>query len=167
MRAAVASATAAALAFFTLAVPASANNKIKDVALSEYIQRTNEMIDSLADTPTKSYELSKEVFNLPKISEMRYNNAKGLCRAFNLTTKDGELTRRELKTIVNTVWRHERQFVDSASASGWNNDDLAAMMLVNFTALAMGVFMMCPQHTSLVSGRFSDSLYNVYENYIS
>jgi hypothetical protein len=167
VRAVVAFATAAGLAFFTLAAPATASNKIKDVSLEEYAQRTNDMIDSLADVPTKSYELSKEVFNLPKITQMRHTNGRALCMAFNTATRDGKLTKNELRIIVNTVWRNERSFIDSASASGWNNDDLSAMMMVNFTAIAMGVFMMCPQHTSLVSGRFSDSLYKTYEQYVN
>ena len=124
------------------------------------------MIDSVVEFPDKSTDAAKEIFNLPQIAQMRYKNGRALCLGFNAATKDGKLTKKELQVIVNTVWRNERQFVDRASASGWSNDELDGMMLVNFTTIAMGVFTMCPHHTDLMSGRFSDSLYKTYRNYV-
>jgi hypothetical protein len=159
-------AVSACLSVVMLIQPASVQAATNKVSLNEYLQRTNELLDDLSVGPDPSYEAAREIFEMPKITQMRYRLGTALCRTFDDATKDGKVTKRELKTIVNAIWRGEKEFVDMATAAGANEHDLSAMMMVNFTAIANGVFMMCPKHTRLVSGRFSEVLFDVYTRYV-
>ena len=52
------------------------------------------------------------------------------------------------------------------TGAGGSVEDADDLMLVEFTTIASGVNHRCPKWNNLIFGRFSDSLYKLYTNYV-